>query len=236
MKRKLLAAILAIGISTGAAFATKYLKKPITGGTDNALLKMGPDVDTPTQVASGITVDDSNNITINGDLLTLANVGTVGNGTTVTAVESGDADVHLTTLTIDEFTLPAVAAAGSQGNGALLYTLPAGAQIVEHCRFNVGVFASNGQAAADTPDVGIGSVIATGAITVLSSTATFEDIMTGQTLTANGTVGTAISAGSDFTTDTGGSKAIYLNYADSWANGTNLHANGTVVIPWVHLQ
>lgn len=234
--------VLAMGFNSLPSKATKYLKKPISGGTDNAILKMGTDADSPTQVVSGITIDDSDNlttnanVTVNGDLLTSQDVGTVGNGSTVTAIEHGNDASHVTTLTLANFVLPAVPGQGAQGNGALLYTLPAGAQLVQGARINVSIFADNGQVATDTPDVGIGSVIAAGAVSVLSGTATFEDILTGQTFNDfNGTAeNTIVGLGTPFATTSGGTKTIYLNYADTFANGSNLHANGTVAIPWIH--
>ena len=96
----------------------------------------------------------------------------------------------------------------------------------------------------DTPDVGMGSVVGSGAVVTLDGTATFEDTLTGQTwavaltgvlqtsgapmgATAGLMVGIALN-------DTGDVKDLFLNVADGWAAGItgNLTASGTIVINW----
>lgn len=234
MKKALLVGLISLlGISQVSA--SPYLRKPQNSFTANSVLVTGTNSNEPL-VISDITYDSTNGTVLTGELRTSKNVGTVG-AATVTATEDGFGKIHVTTLTLDTFVLPAVAGAGANGDGALLYTLPAGAQIVEHARLNVSIYADNGQVQSDTPDVGLGSVVATGAVSVLSGTATFENILTGQTYAdLNGTAKKAIGVGSDFTTDTTGAKTIYLNRADTFANGSNLHANGTVIIPWIFLE
>ena len=234
MRKTILVGLISI-LGAGQVLASPYLRKPQNSFTANSVLVTGA-TSSDSMAISDITYDSTNGTVLTGDLRTSKNVGTAG-AATVTATEDGFGKVHVTTLTLANFVLPAVASQGANGDGALLYTLPAGAQIVEHARLNVGIFADNGQVQSDTPDVGIGSVIATGAVSVLSGTATFEDILTGQTMDdVNGTVEKAIGVGSDFTTDTSGAKTIYLNRADTFANGSNLHANGTVIIPWIFLD
>ena len=93
----------------------------------------------------------------------------------------------------------------------------------------------------DTPDVGLGTVIASGAVTVLSGTATFENIITGQTAADTNATATVKAAGPTAGTPleitTGGAHTIYFNAADGW--GANADAsgvlNGTVVINYIRM-
>lgn len=215
MKKQLLA--LGLVLSTGAAFATKYLKKPVVSAFNGATLAVKTNVDEPSVVAGTINSGTAN--------------------TNVTAQEGGSAFQHITTLSFNDITLPAIAGAGNVANGLLLYTLPAGAQGIESIRFNVSLQADNGQVLSDTPDVGVGTVKAGGAVAVLSGTGTFENILTGQTFTdVNGTVAKTIGLDVGLSRDTSEAKTIYLNYADGWANGSNLTANGAVIIEWSHFE
>jgi len=95
----------------------------------------------------------------------------------------------------------------------------------------------------DTPDVGLGTVIGTGAVATLDGTGTFENIITGQTAVADGTaeVKTALpTANVPFIIESGDARTIHFNVADAWADdtSTDLTADiaGTVVIVWSFLQ
>ena len=111
-------------------------------------------------------------------LKTAANVGTAETG--VTAVEYGDGYHHLTELTVST-TLPAIAGGADLAVGKLLYTFPAGVIAVNVSHMSLAIQQTEGNITADTPDGGLGTVIASGAVAVLSGTATFENILTGQT-------------------------------------------------------
>lgn len=165
---------------------------------------------------------------------TISNIGVAAAG--VTAVEYGDAINHVTKLTLDT-TLPAIAGGANLAVGKLLYTLPVGAQVISASQMNIALTAADGNIDADTPEVGLGSVIASGVVDVLSGTATFEDILTGQV--ATDCAGTAITAavGTILATNTGGVKAVFLNVADGWAAGGEAACpvTGTVVIHWSQL-
>lgn len=157
--------------------------------------------------------------------------------TGVSAVEYGDGKIHQTVLTVNS-ALPAIAGGAALGVGKLLYTFPDGVQIIESAYMAVAITQTEGNITADTPDIGLGSVIASGVITVLSGTATFEDIMTGQTAAdCNGTATVATTnptAGVPLITNAAGSKAVYLNVADTWAASGDAAAllTGTVTINW----
>lgn len=170
--------------------------------------------------------------------LTSYGVGTAATG--VTAVEYGDGVTHKTVLTVSS-TLPAIAGGAALGVGKLLYTLPAGVQAVKVSYMSMALTAADGNIDADTPDVGIGTVIASGAVAVLSGTATFENLLTGQTATdcsGTATVKTAgPTAGTPLEIAAGGAKTIYFNVADTWAASgeTACPIAGTVIIEWTSL-
>jgi len=182
--------------------------------------------------ASSVAMVDANK-----RLQTAAGLGTPGTG--VTAVEYGDGRTHQTVLTLGaSCVLPAIAGGAALGVGKLLYTFPAGAQIIDAAYMSVAITQTQAHINADTPEIGLGSVVASGAVSVLSGTATFEDILTGQVAadcTGTATVKTALpTAGVPLITEAAGSKAVYLNVADTWAASGDAAAllTGTVVINW----
>jgi len=92
--------------------------------------------------------------------------------------------------------------------------------------------------------MGLGSVIATGTVAVLSGTATFEDYITGQTVSdcAGTTVRKALGATSGIGTgialnQVGDVKDVFLNVADGWNAGVtgDLTATGRIVLSWFKL-
>lgn len=164
-------------------------------------------------------------------------VGTVPAG--VTAVHYGNGSHITTVLTLANVDLGAIAGAGAAATGALIYTFPAGVHVHEVSYMSVGVVGDLA-VQADTPDIGIGSVVASGAVDVLGGTATFEDYITGQTLNdVNGTaevvmtVATAGALTGISLNAAGDVKAVHLNIADTWAAASAaLLASGTVVLKW----
>lgn len=169
-----------------------------------------------------------------------SNVGTPATG--VTAAEFGDAYSHTTLLTLGAgAVLPAIAGGASLGVGKLLYTLPAGAQLIGAARMNVGITQTAGHINADTPTVGLGTVIASGVIAVLSGTATFQNIGAGKAAancTGTPTVQTASATTSGgVVTEVGGVKSVYFNAAFAWAASGDPAAilTGTVSLRWQQL-
>lgn len=167
--------------------------------------------------------------------LTSINVGTLLAG--ITAVEQGDARQHQSVLTLAT-TLPAIAGGAALGVGKLIYTFPAGVIVIHSVYMNAILTAADGNIDADTPDVGIGTVIASGVVSVLSGTGTFEDQVTGQTATdCTGTAilkTTAPTAGAAFIIEAADAHTLHLNVADSWAASgeTDCPLTGTVIINW----
>jgi len=167
-------------------------------------------------------------------LQTNANNGTPETG--VTAVHYDDGVNVTAVLTLTDVALT-VGNSANLGVGALVYTLPAGACLIRDAFMSVAI--AGVSTTTDTPDVGIGTVIASGVVITLDGTATFENIITGQA--AADTNGTATvksagpTAGNPLEITTGGAHTVYCNAADGW--GANADAvgtlNGTVVISYI---
>ena len=169
-----------------------------------------------------------------GDTTTTVNVGTAGTG--VTAVEYGNGQHHTTVLTLTGVAYT-IGDNASLADGALIYTFPAGALVVNMASISVGLTLTSGTPTTDTPDGGLGSVIASGSVSVLSGTATFEDIMTGQTF--NDVAGTAEGKTGQTTlvVEAADAHTVHLNFADAWADVDNTAATaaGTVWLGWTFL-
>jgi hypothetical protein len=185
--------------------------------------------------ANGVTA-----LTTDGAIESSLNAGTAG--TNVTAVEYSDGRNYTTELTLSAVSYT-VAGAAAEAIGALIYTFPAGAHF--HSVSYMSVAATGGGTVdADTPDVGVGSVIGTGAVATLDGTATFEDYITGQTATdCSGTATVAGPLGATAGIHTGISlnastdvKAVHLNYADTWAGADTFTVTGTIVIKWTKVS
>lgn len=153
-------------------------------------------------------------------------------GSGVVATEYGDKYNRCTVLDI-QTVFPAIAGGASLAVGKLIYTLPAGAAVIKATRMRAVL---NGVAAieADTPDLGIGTTIASGAVAVLGGTAAFENILTGQTMTDCDGTATDVAVATELVIASGGAHTIYLNIADGWAatGDPALDVNAKVVIHW----
>lgn len=176
------------------------------------------------------------------ELCTL-NVGTAG--TFITATEYGDGYNHATLLTFTGTTsvLPAIAGGAALGVGKLVYTFPAGEQVIMASNINVGITQSQGFINADTPIVGLGSVIASGVVSVLSGTATFQDINVGvaaANCTGTRTVQSKLATSTPFAfiTATAGAKTVHFNVANTWAASGDAAAklSGTIMLIWKTLK
>lgn len=161
---------------------------------------------------------------------------------TVTATEYSTGKDVVTVLTLTDFVVGALAGAGAAlGMGNIIYTFPAG----QHFELVYGLSNISLTAAgtAVNTDTGLGSVIASGAVSVLSGTGTFEDRLTGQTIATASGGGTAVSKllaatagiGTGISLNaTSSVKDVFLNSAGTWnANNVgSLIANGQVVLKW----
>jgi hypothetical protein len=164
--------------------------------------------------------------------LVTKNIGTASDY--ATAAEDGNNVYHRTTLSLTGV-LPAIAGGANLAVGRLLYTLPAGVIRIISAYFNdVAITQADGNITADTPDVGIGTTIASGAVAVLSGTAAFENVLTGQTFADCDGTGTKAGAASTLVINAADSHNLYLNVADGWAASGDAGAaiSGEVVITW----
>ena len=167
------------------------------------------------------------------------NVGTV-EATYGTVVEEGDGNFHKTTITLNG-AFPAIAGGAALAVGRKIYTFPLGdIRIISSVMSNMKLQQTEGNVTADTPDLGLGYVIASGANALLSANPTFESILTGQTMADCD--GTAKYAGADaaiaYYINPTPAIAVYLNVADTWAASGDvaLGFTGTVVITWEFLS
>ena len=107
--------------------------------------------------------------------------------TTLVANEYNAGVYHTTQITLTNFIVGALAGAGAAlGVGNKIYTFPAGVQLHKATYYSLSLTAAG---TAVNTDTGIGSVIASGAVSLLSGTATFENYVTGQTVPTASTGG-----------------------------------------------
>ena len=167
-------------------------------------------------------------------------------GTSISAVEQGEGSLRRTilyvTTPISVVTTPDTAALG---DGILVYTFPAGQIIVHQVYGDCGLEINDATNVPDTPEVGLGTTLTTGAVATLgASAATDENIW-----------GPHVVTGCDVGADTGdaiqlvsvknlviagaGAHTVYFNCADTWANGAGTAdvflQQGRFVIDWTLL-
>lgn len=159
----------------------------------------------------------------------------------VAAGEFGTTYSHQTLLQVNT-TLPAIAGGGNLAVGKLLYTLPPGRILVNSVAMQLAITQTEGNITADTPDVGIGTVIASGTVAVLGGTATFENLVNGVAAAdCDGTptiTGGVPTADVPFLIAAEDAHTIHFNAADGWAASGDAAAllTGFVVIDWSFLS
>lgn len=174
-------------------------------------------------------------ITTAGPMATTQNVGTAASG--VTATEFGTGRIHNTLLAFTAKALTPTIPADAEGVGALLYTFPAGVILIHACRLKctAGSFGS----ATNAADVGLGTVIATLDVSVLSGTATFEDLITGQTVADVSSFvldkTTIPTAGAPKVIEAAGAHTVHLNAAATWNAASTGTVTGSVELVWSFL-
>jgi hypothetical protein len=173
---------------------------------------------------------------------TTVSLGTANTG--VTAVSYDDGRDVVTVLTLTALPIATITGGGTVAYGKLLYTFPAGAQMI--VAMYMALTFDHALANA-TFKAGIGSVIGSGAVSVLNGTATFMDYITEQNVDSNpggGTLTDVLLAPTAGLTSgialnkVVGVKAVHLNVADVWPAGpnTDLTATGTITIKWVKMS
>ncbi len=200
-----------------------------------------PDVVLDSVDAQELTIDGDDVATEDYvDAAVVSGVGLTTSGvaaTGVTAVESGSGHYHTTVLTVNTV-LPDIAGGAALSVGKLLYTLPAGALVVNCSNMNLSITQTDGNITADTPDGGLGTTIAAGANATLNLTSGAENILTGQTFNdCDGTAEVKTVADQVLVIESAGNHTVYFNVADTWAaSGDDAAAlAGTVTLNWVKL-
>jgi hypothetical protein len=120
------------------------------------------------------------------------------------------------------------------GLGLRAISFPAGDVLVMATDMALALTQTQGFVTADTPDIGIGTTVASGVVTVLGGTAAFENMLTGQTATnCNGAVTNAF-VNTALVIPTANSHDVFVNVADGWAASGDdaLRLTGTVTILW----
>lgn len=174
--------------------------------------------------------------TITGSKLSGGSNGTANTG--VTAVEHGDGSFHRTILTVSQANASGLVTDDNVAlaSGYLLYTFPAGDIAVHSAVMSLDV--TSVEHDTEASDFGLGTVIGVGAVATLDGTATFEDIMTGQTA-ALGTVEQA-TVNTPLMIPSASAHTVHFNMAATWADtaGTDDTCDlaGYVVIEWSKLS
>jgi len=217
-----------IGEGVGAEFAVFAQDFQVSGSGGASRLVVND-----TEVSAKVVIDAEAGVTY-------GSIGTPGTG--VTAVHYGDGRNFTTVLTVTGQSVDPPTAAAAEAHGHLMFTFPAGAHIHEFTYMSLAL-QGGGTVDADTPDVGIGSVIGSGANATLDLVgATAEDYITGQAATdCSGTASVAQSPavagyGTGISSNAAaGVKTVHFNYADNWAGADTLTLTGTLVMKWTVL-
>jgi hypothetical protein len=190
---------------------------------------LSADVISEVTAATGVTIDG----VLLKDGYIVDSQGTANTG--VTAVTYGGGKDFVTVLTVAVTNAVDVADNAALADGYLLYTFPAGPIAVLAASMSMALTLAEDTTA--TADIGLGTVIASGAVSVLGGTATFENILTGQTAAnASGTPTVKTVVNQHLAIEAAGAHTVHLNIADTWADtaGADLTGDiaGTVVIKW----
>src|SRR3990167_732289 len=181
---------------------------------------------------------------VNKKLANAANTGSVPANSVITSTH-GDGFHHRSLITLTALSLGNSGNTAALATGGLVYTFPAGVIQVRGYHMSMGVTASDATHAAQADvEFGLGTTVASGAVSVLGGTAAFENIAIGDgALTAaNGTatLKSGLPPVSPFalTIAAAGNHTVYLNVAATWLTGAGvsaLTATGTIVLDWVLL-
>lgn len=166
---------------------------------------------------------------------TTKNIGVAESG--VSVVEYGDGIHHQTVLTIDS-ALGAIAGGASLALGKKLYTFPDGVIAIKSTSMAMALTAEDENIDADTPDVGVGTTIASGAVAVLGGTAGFENMLTGQTAADCAGTATEKTLATSLVIEEKDSHAVHFNVADGWAakGEAACPIAGSVIINWEFIK
>jgi hypothetical protein len=148
-------------------------------------------------------------------------------GVTITKQERIAPGKYRVALTVASFTQAVATAA--LGFGKEIYDFPQGGIMVNSANISIVMSAPT---ATNTSVIGLGSVVGSGAVSVLTGTATFVNELTSQAaaaLTVAGTT-TAVTDNGAAVLSVGAATAakMFLNFAGTWNSTENLTISGTV--------
>lgn len=158
--------------------------------------------------------------------------------TTGVRAETYGSGVYRTVIDLEGLTLPPIAGGANLAVGRRIFTFsPGAAKVLGSSLKGVTLKQTQGHVTNDTPVVGLGTTIASGAVAVLSGTAAFQNILAGQT--AANVNGTALNhaVSTVLAIQTGDSHDVFLNVAHNWAasGDAGIIVGGRVAIIWAEL-
>ncbi len=167
-----------------------------------------------------------------GTSMQINRLGTAAAGTTAIEYGLGGKKRQTELFVAATTVIGAVADTAAMSRGVLLYTFPAGTIVIQNVYGDIGLDVDETNYDEDTPEVGLGTTTKDGSAeaTLGASVATTEDIWGPHVVAgcdANAVAADAIQAvnGTGQTVEgvviaAGGVHTVYLNIADTWANGT----------------
>ncbi len=165
----------------------------------------------------------------------------VGTSAATSVSEHGDGTSHVTVLTATALAWPDTPDGSSLALGDLIYTFPAGDILVEHVYMNIVPNPAGAENDAVVADVGVGTIIGTAAVAILSGTADTEDFITGQAVTVDSSNGANVVAastgGGPMYIEAADDHKMHVNIAAAWltSSDNSIDYTGTVVIIWKYL-
>lgn len=169
-------------------------------------------------------------------VMNLKNNGTVAAGSTVT--EWGDGYNHTSIITVNT-TLGAIAGGAALALGKLIYTLPAGAIVMKETYMSLAITQTQGHINANTPDIGLGTTLASGANATLAAVGAATTNILAKNVAANCTGTATVDVNSPATgIIAANDHTIYVNVAASWAASGDAAAllTGSVILHWQFFQ
>ena len=194
--------------------------------------------------ATGVKTPAARKVEAIGNLMNLGDdvAAVVGTFETVTGMVGEtffDGSRYRTRFTCTAMTFGTQADNASLASGLKLFTFPTAPAIRVLGGFMYGTLLGTGSVLTDTPEVGVGTTIGTGANATLGAVAaTAEDIL-GPFVAAS--INNGIVSGQDAVTGikaiaAGGTKTVHLNVADAFADITTagtISFTGVIEIEWI---
>jgi len=169
---------------------------------------------------------------------TALNVGAAATG--VTAVEYGDGYNHQTKLTFTALTVGSPVGAANLAIGVLAYTLPAGALQGDSCNVSIALADVSAGAldVADTPQLGIGLLIGSGAQATLNGVgATAHNYLAAAAVAGCAAAYTDVYLASSVARvalPAATAHLVHLNASCNWTGAGTIKASGTIILNWIY--